>query len=79
MLLLSFIYLSGESLINIYIWIDVLSCFREYHEESNTNKPVVRLGDARENVSSLKNKLSAFEAFKTGMSLDNFTTAIWIL
>jgi hypothetical protein len=41
--------------------------YREYHEESSTNKPVVRLGDAREEVSSpKKNKLSAFEAFKTG-------------
>ncbi|KAI8645473.1 Metallo-dependent phosphatase-like protein [Parasitella parasitica] len=37
----------------------------EYHQE-NDNKPVVKLGDAREEVSSpKKNKLSALEAFKT--------------
>ncbi|KAG2204184.1 hypothetical protein INT46_006068 [Mucor plumbeus] len=38
----------------------------DYHEESNTNKPVAKFGDAREEVSSpKKNKISALEAFKT--------------
>ncbi|OAC99749.1 hypothetical protein MUCCIDRAFT_113190 [Mucor lusitanicus CBS 277.49] len=38
----------------------------DYHEESNTNQPIAKLGDAREQVSSpKKNKISALEAFKT--------------
>jgi hypothetical protein len=43
--------------------------YRDYHEESNTNKPVAKFGDAREEVSSpKKNKISALEAFKTGIT-----------
>ncbi|KAG1102397.1 hypothetical protein G6F42_017370 [Rhizopus arrhizus] len=42
----------------------------DYHEESNTNKPIAKLGDAREQVSSpKKNKLSALEAFKTASDI----------